>query len=238
MNKIVLIFLSIFIISGCASTDSYSKYIDAHLARNQSDVERIKGLSAAAAQGDQGAIMALALTGVIGNQQSNIIAPKSNGDIALQWAGMLLPTIVQGYGLHTNQKIAVTQSNNAAAIGIATTRGFVDIAGNIAGNQTTTTTTTTNSINGNGYIGNDGSYGIDDHTANNSVAGSGYSGNNGSYSVDDHTSNTDDHTNNTDDHTSNTDDNSNNQVSNPVTLIPTNQLCVIDPMTNNLNCMQ
>ena len=74
-----------------------------------------------------------------GNQyQSALAAPVSNSETALRWLGILLPSVVQGYGIYQNGKVAITQSNNSASIALrqsdndvqktqSTNGAFVDI---------------------------------------------------------------------------------------------------------------
>ena len=61
--------------------------------------------------------------------QSTMQAPAPNQ--ALQWASILVPSLTQIYGIRANADVAKNSSDNAAATSIATTQGFVGIAGKI-----------------------------------------------------------------------------------------------------------
>ena len=122
---------------------------------------------------------------------TRIQAPKSDADIALQWAGILVPGLVNATGIVMGAKVATTSSNNAAAVSMSTNSAFVGMAGKIqapgapqANIYTTTTTTSTDRhdsivttdshdtatvLSGTGTIGS-GAYGYRDSNDTSSVS--------------------------------------------------------------------
>jgi len=134
--KYILILVALSL-SACASPD-YKQYA---LSTEAASVARSNALRDIAKEGDSSAkvaaVMALAL-GANGGQ-SSIQAPQPNQ--LLQWASILVPGLVQAYGIKQNASVAINASNNAAATSQATTAGFVGIAGLIQAAPTITTTT-------------------------------------------------------------------------------------------------
>jgi hypothetical protein len=113
-----------------------------------------------------------------GQQNAQIAAPKSWADHALQWTGLLLPTVGQIYTINKQTSLGMRQSDNATALGISTNAAFVGIAGKIQAPAANVTT-----IGGNGVIGA-GSYSI----GANSGSNSGNSGRLAGGSITDNTS--------------------------------------------------
>jgi hypothetical protein len=150
--------LSVALLTGCASQD-YKMYADAQraIASANATAESAKyaALAEIARTGDAtakvAAVMSInfAASNNNRNQQQQILPPKSAGDIALQWTSLLLPNLTQFYSISANRQIAVTQSNNATALGIkqsdnqvATTTNTNNTFANIAGAGLTAVTTT------------------------------------------------------------------------------------------------
>ena len=121
-------------LAGCASPE----YLQYAKSTEAASIARSNALMKIAESGDTAAVaatMALAL----GAGQSQLQAPQPNQ--LLQWAQILVPGMVQAYGIKQNANVAINSSNNAAATSQATTAGFVGIAGLIQAAPTITTTT-------------------------------------------------------------------------------------------------
>lgn len=165
MKKTLLALASVITVTGCASNKEYEMYVEAHRARATAqaaaDVARYQALAEIARSGDTAskvaAVISLNMQGQQGTaQQPMIAAPKSTAETVLQFSSLLVPQLTQIYAINKQAATAITQSNNATALGvaqaeqnaataIATTSAFVSIAGQIqspAANVTTTTTTT------------------------------------------------------------------------------------------------
>jgi len=150
-------------LTGCATAE-YQAYADAHKAQAAAQTARFQALADIARQGDTtakvAAVMSLQMGGVQQNTQIN--APKSWADHALQWTGLLLPTVGQIYTVNKQTSLGMRQSDNATALGISTNNAFVGIASKIQAPAANVTT-----IGGNGVIGA-GSYSIGANSGSNS----------------------------------------------------------------------
>lgn len=184
MKKLVLAIL--VLLAGCAS--NYEKYAEIHIANAQAEAARFKAMEAIAESGDTttkvAAMFALQRSG--NGAQNVIAAPKTASEQILQWLGVLAPVLVQGYGIHANQQIATTQSNNATALGISTNQAFVGMASQIQAPAANVITT----LSGSGVIGagtqtTNGS-GILGAGTQNTVGGTGAAGGDYSAPVDYH----------------------------------------------------
>ena len=193
--KYLIILIAALLASGCATTDyeAYAKSAsDASVARSQA-LERI------AQSGDSSAKVAAVMALALGAGEVKLQAPAPNS--ALQWASILVPGIVQIYGITENSRVATTQSNNAASVANSTNAAFVGIAGKIqaaAANISTVTTTTdrndvtttsyanpttTTTLSGTGTLGS-GAYSTTANPTSTVLSGTGTLGS-GAYSTTD-----------------------------------------------------
>jgi PBP1b-binding outer membrane lipoprotein LpoB len=161
MKLIALIFTALAL-TGCA-TKEYQAYADAHKAQAAAQTARFQALADIAKQGDTTAKVAAVMSLQMGNgqQSAQIAAPKSWADYAMQWTGLLLPSLTNIYGINKQTSLGMRQSDNATALGISTNAAFVGIASQIqapAANMT---------ISGTGVIGA-GSYSIGANSGSNS----------------------------------------------------------------------
>ena len=177
--KLIATMIAVLSLTGCA-TKEYQAYADVHKAQAAAQTARFQALADIARQGDTtakvAAVMSLQMGGG-GQQNQQVIAPKSWADHALQWTGLLLPTVGQIYTINKQTGLGMRQSDNATALGISTNAAFVGMASKIqapAANMT---------ISGSGVIGA-GSYTI----GANSGANSGNSGRIAGSSITDNTS--------------------------------------------------
>ena len=161
--KLIAIILCALALTGCATAE-YQAYADVHKAQAQAQTARFQALADIARQGDTtakvAAVMSLQMGG--GQQNQQVIAPKSWADHALQWTGLLLPTVGQIYTINKQTGLGMRQSDNATALGISTNAAFVGMAGKIQAPAANVTT-----IGGNGVIGS-GSYTIGANSGTNS----------------------------------------------------------------------
>lgn len=168
MKSLVTLFL-VVVLAGCASTSDYALYAEsiarADQARHQADAARYQALAAIAASGSEAAkvaaVMSMTLSGQAQAPGPRIQPPRPMGETLLQWAAILTPALSQAYVVHQNTRATMAASENSTRLGMATTEGFVSIAGKIqapaapAANISTVTT-----VGGNGVIGA-GSYSED-----------------------------------------------------------------------------
>lgn len=149
-------------LTGCAA-DQYKAYADAHKAQAMAQTARFQALADIAKQGDTTAKVAAVMSLQMGGQQNTQIAtPKSWADYAMQWTGLLLPTVTQVYSVNKQTALGMRQSDNATALGISTNNAFVGMASQIQAPAANVTT-----IGGNGVIGS-GSYTIGANSGQNS----------------------------------------------------------------------
>jgi hypothetical protein len=160
--KMIAPLIAVLSLTGCATAE-YAAYADAHKAQAAAQTARFQALADIAKQGDTtakvAAVMSLQMGG--GQQSAQIAAPKSWADHALQWTGLLLPTIGQVYTINKQTSLGMRQSDNATALGISTNNAFVGMASQIqapAANMT---------ISGTGVIGA-GTYSIGANSGQNS----------------------------------------------------------------------
>lgn len=99
MKRIITILAAgaALLLTGCAT--DMSKYYETQAKAIEADNNAVMGLAAAAAAGNQGAIMALALRQ---GSAGKIAAPQ---DKALQWASILIPGLTNIYGINRNTTV-------------------------------------------------------------------------------------------------------------------------------------
>ncbi len=156
MKSLIALF-AVLILAGCAATP-YAEYASIHKAYADAQAAKYQAIGAIAVSGDTTAKVSamFALQGAGQQGAPNIAAPKSAADNVREWAGILIPSLTQGYGIFANTRLGMRQSDNATALGISTNEAFVGIAGQIqapAANMT---------IGESGVIGA-GSYSTDTH---------------------------------------------------------------------------
>lgn len=147
MKKYALVALAAFTLTGCATNKDYQLYAETQKAIAQanamSETARYAALAEIAKTADPGARVAAVMSINFGAQGGNgpraqqVNPPKSFGDTALQWTSVLLPSLTQFYSISANRQVAVTQSNNAAAVAQSTNNTFATM--NAAGHNANTT---------------------------------------------------------------------------------------------------
>ena len=148
-------------LTGCATAE-YQAYADAHKAQAAAQTARFQALADIAKQGDTTAKVAAVMSLQMGGQQNTQInAPKSWADYAMQWTGLLLPTVGQIYTVNKQTSLGMRQSDNATALGVSTNAAFVGIASQIQAPAANVT------LSGTGVIGA-GSYSIGANSGSNS----------------------------------------------------------------------
>jgi hypothetical protein len=146
MRKITLTVATLALLTvGCASNNDYKLYADTQRAIAQAhrdtDIARYQALSKIAETGDSASKVAavMSLNMGAGNTSPRIQPvnpPKSIAETALQWTSVLLPSLTQVYGISANRQIAITQSNNQAAVAKSTNDTFAAMNGNMATSNT------------------------------------------------------------------------------------------------------
>jgi hypothetical protein len=88
------------LLTGCSTTDM-TKYYEVQQKAIEADNHVVMAMAAAAASGDNGALMWLAMRKPQGGQ----IAPPQ--DKALQWASVLVPAVTNIYGINRNTMLSM-----------------------------------------------------------------------------------------------------------------------------------
>jgi hypothetical protein len=159
--KLLAITVAVLSLTGCA-TGQYQAYADAHKAQAAAQTARYQALADIAKMGDTTAKVAAVMSLQMGSQQNTQInAPKSWADYALQWTGLLLPTFGQVYTINKQTSLGLRQSDNATALGVSTNSAFVGIASQIQAPAANVT------LSGTGVIGA-GTYSIGANSGQNS----------------------------------------------------------------------
>jgi len=159
--KLLVTTLAVLSLTGCA-TGQYQAYADAHKAQAAAQTARYQALADIAKMGDTTAKVAAVMSLQMGSQQNTQInAPKSWADYALQWTGLLLPTFGQVYTINKQTSLGLRQSDNATALGVSTNSAFVGIASQIQAPAANVT------LSGTGVIGA-GTYSIGANSGQNS----------------------------------------------------------------------
>ena len=144
--RIAMIAATVMLLTGCATNNDYRLYAETQQkiaqAQAMSDTARYAALAEIAKTADPGARVAAVMSLNFGAQGSNsprvnqVAAPRTFGDTALQWTSVLLPGLTNIYGITANRQVAITQSNNAAAVAQSTNATFATMNGNMATSNT------------------------------------------------------------------------------------------------------
>lgn len=162
--KSLIALIAVMSLAGCAATP-YAEYAKIHQAYADAQAAKYQAIGAIAVSGDTTAKVAamFALQGAGQQGVPNIAAPKSTADSLREWAGILVPSLIQGYGIYSNTQLGMTQSDNATALGISTNSTFLGMAGQIQAPAANVT------LSGTGVLG-DGSYSTDTHAITDSYS--------------------------------------------------------------------
>jgi hypothetical protein len=120
MKRILAIALAVFL-TGCAT--NMDKYYEVQAKAIEADNNAVMALATAAAAGNQGAIVALAMR----QGASGKIAPPQ--DKALQWASVIVPAVTNIYGINRNTAVSLANINAEAAQYSATLSTLGSVAG-------------------------------------------------------------------------------------------------------------
>ena len=144
--RITMIAAAMVLLTGCATNKDYQLYAETQQkiaqAQAMTETARYAALAEIAKTADPGARVAAVMSINFGSQGSNgprvnqVAAPKTFSDTALQWTSVLLPSLTNIYGITANRQVAVTQSNNQAAVAKSTNDTFATMNGNMATSNT------------------------------------------------------------------------------------------------------
>lgn len=133
------------LLTGCAASKEYVLYAETQQKIAQANAQahamaesaRYAALAEIAKNGDPAsrvaAAMSLSFAGNNNNgnralQTPQVNPPRNWQDTALQWTSVLLPAVTQMYGIAANRDVAITQSNNMAAVSQSTNNTMLGMA--------------------------------------------------------------------------------------------------------------
>lgn len=135
--RLLALFLSLFVLSGCASKD-YALYAETqHKIAQANAVAETARFAALAEIGKSGsdaakvaAVLSIQMGGAPNNspKTQNVAPPESWGDVVFKWSALVVPQVTQFYSIHRNSAVAMRQSDNAAATAQSTNQAMVNIA--------------------------------------------------------------------------------------------------------------
>lgn len=118
-------------LAGCASPEMYRQYADGQakieVAKYTAQAEKYKAIAQIAGTGDSTAKVAAVVAMAMGDMggggagtggSAQLAPPKDPSDTAIQWASILVPATVQGFGIKANRDVAIRQSDNSTVLGI------------------------------------------------------------------------------------------------------------------------
>lgn len=156
MKKLFAITISLFLLAGCASTNTahiaaQAKAAEAKAQADKAFSESVATLGAGAGDGPKTAALMLLFTRQQSLAQSQPVLPRETN-----WADYgfrFLDVALRAYGIERGAAVAMRQSDNAREVSVASYGALSDVAGMIQAPQADITTT----LSGTGVIG-DGAY--------------------------------------------------------------------------------
>ena len=122
MKFIAITLISCALLVGCATND-YDKYtsasVEMQLAKSRAEEARYKALETIAKTGNETAKVAAVMALQSGQNQASpqgIAQPKSNAEIALGWASVLVPAVAQMHSVANQTKLGMHSSDNATSL--------------------------------------------------------------------------------------------------------------------------
>jgi hypothetical protein len=144
--KLLAILTATVALVGCGTTEQYKMYAETQKsiaqANAMAETARYAALAEIAKTADPGARVAAVMSinfgaqGGSGPRVQQIAPPKTFGETALQWTSVLLPSVTSLYGISANRQVAITQSNNQAAVAKSTNDTFATMNSNMATSNT------------------------------------------------------------------------------------------------------
>ncbi len=121
-----LLFISVLALAACSTKNDVAMNRDYQNSIAQAEKARMEAIKEIAQQGETGAVAAAMM---MQGQGSKVhAAPRTGGDNALAWAGVLVPSITQGVGIAVNGAVTAYQSKNNTDVAIANSNNDADVA--------------------------------------------------------------------------------------------------------------
>ena len=221
--KLLLIAPLVLFVSCTANYETYVKTQEnIALANANAQAEKYKAMASIGASGSDAAKVAAMMSLALGKDEQRqvmVAAPTNWSDTVLKWAGLVIPSVTQGYIANQNTKAIMNQANNAASVAISTNETFSAIAGNIQAPAANVTETYTYADSNNTFADSNNSAQTTTTSTTTSAVTDTYTDSNNSftdsYNPIADSNNPVDNTNNSVDNT----DNADNSVSNATPIV-------------------
>lgn len=135
MKFIAVTLISCALLAGCATND-YDKYtsasVEMQLAKSRAEEARYKALETIAKTGNETAKVAAVMALQSGQNQTSlqgIAQPKSNAEIALGWASVVVPAVAQMHSVANQTKLGMHSSDNTTSLAKDTNKTMLGISG-------------------------------------------------------------------------------------------------------------
>lgn len=135
MKFIAITLISCALLAGCATND-YDKYtsasVEMQLAKSRAEEARYKALETIAKTGNETAKVAAVMALQSGQNQTSpqgIAQPKSNAEIALGWASVVVPAVAQMHSVANQTKLGIHSSDNTTSLAKDTNKTMLGISG-------------------------------------------------------------------------------------------------------------
>lgn len=152
----ILLIVGLGLLVGCAA--NYETYVKTQeniaLAHANAQAEKYKAMASIGASGSDAAKVAAMMSLALGkDEQSQVMvaAPTNWSDTVLKWAGLVIPSVTQGYIANQNTKAIMNQADNETRVAISTNETFSAIAGNIQAPAASVTETYTYADSNNAF---------------------------------------------------------------------------------------
>jgi uncharacterized lipoprotein len=125
MKKLFVLISVVALVAGCSTSNDVAMNADYQNAVAASEKARMEAIGRIALQGEMGAVAAaMMLSQDRGNTHS---APRSGGDTALAWAGVIAPVLTTGLGVAVNGAVTVRQSDNNKVVALNQSNNSADV---------------------------------------------------------------------------------------------------------------
>ena len=125
MNKLLLI-IPVLALAACSTRNDVVMNKDYQRSVADTERARMEAIKEIAQQGETGAVAAAMM--MQGQGSKAHASPRTGGDTALAWAGVLVPSVTQGFGIAVNGAVSAYRSKNGTDVAIANSNNDADVA--------------------------------------------------------------------------------------------------------------
>ena len=118
--------MSTLLLASCSTKNDVAMNEHYQRAVIERERARLNAIAEIASQGETGAVAAAMM--MQNTNQANHSAPNTGSGTALQWAGVLVPSITQGLSVAVNGAVSVLQSEDSKEISMNSSNNNKDVA--------------------------------------------------------------------------------------------------------------